>query len=78
MRLPCIFLDNTPLEMLDDIKYLGIFLTSDFHDNTDVQREMRAIYARGNAIIKKFKSCSVDVKLCHLEIKKLSSLSHIK
>jgi hypothetical protein len=34
--------------MVEDIKYLDVFLNSDFHDNTDVQSEMRAIYARGN------------------------------
>jgi hypothetical protein len=62
LRIPCIFLDNTPLEMVENIKYLGVFLTSDFDDNADIQREMKAIYARGNMIIKNFKSCSVDVK----------------
>ena len=40
--------------------YLGAFITDDCSD--DVIRQMRSIYARGNALIRNFKHCSEEVK----------------
>ena len=38
-------------------------MTSFFTDNKDIIRQVRATYARGNALICKFRKCSDDVKV---------------
>lgn len=62
LNIPCIVLDNTPLKLVDAVKYLGVFLTDDLRDDTDIKRELRSVYARGNVIIKNFKNCCVNIK----------------
>ena len=44
-------------------KYLGVLLTSTMTDDADIQRQIKATYARGNALIKQFRNCSEDVKV---------------
>ena len=56
------FLCGSELNWVDVYKYLGCFITSDLKDDRDIRRQVRAIYCRGNKIIRKFSKCSVDVK----------------
>ena len=41
---------------------LGHFITSEFADDMDIEREIRNLYIRGNTIIRRFHFLSVDVK----------------
>lgn len=63
LTVPSIFLYGKELSWVDEHKYLGIFITSCQSDFRDIRRQMRAIYARGNILIRKFGKCSVEVKL---------------
>ena len=56
------FLYGSELNWVDAYKYLGCFITSDLKDDRDIRRQVRAIYCRGNMIIRKFSKCSVGVK----------------
>ena len=51
------FLYGSKLSWVDVYKYLGCFITSDLKDDTDIRRQVRAIYCRGNMIIRKFSKC---------------------
>ena len=50
------------LKWVNEYRYLGVLLTSDFKDNRDIERQIRLIYCRGNQIIRKFSKCSTYVK----------------
>ena len=56
------FLYGNELRWVDEYKYLGCYITSDFVDDRDLKRQARAIYYRGNVIVRKFSTCSIDVK----------------
>ena len=56
------FLYGNELRWVAEYKSLGCYLTRDFVDNRDLKRQARAIYSRGNMIVRKFSTCSVDVK----------------
>ena len=55
------FLYGNQLRWVDKYTYLGCYITSDFVDDGDLKRQARAIYSRGNMIVRKFLTCSVDV-----------------
>ena len=48
---------------LTNINILVIFIMDNNKDNEDLSRELRAIYARGNLLLRKFQYCTVDVKI---------------
>ena len=52
------FLYGSKLIWVDVYKYLGCSITS----NRDIRRQVRAIYCRGNMIIRKFSKCLVNAK----------------
>ena len=62
VSVPPMLLNNVPLPIVDQIKYLGVFITSNMSDNTDIDRQKSYIYGRGNNLIKCFKYCTEDVK----------------
>ena len=53
------FLYGNELRWIDEYR---CYITSDFVDDRDLKRQARAIYCRGNMIVRKFSTCSVDVK----------------
>ena len=57
------FLYGNELCWVDEYKYMGCYITSDFVDDRGLKRQTRAIYCRGNMIVRKFSTCSVDVKI---------------
>jgi hypothetical protein len=63
LHVPKFTLDGRSLRQVSEEKYLGCIMSDDFSDDLDLSRQMRAIYTRGNMLIKNFKSCSDDVKL---------------
>ena len=63
VHVPKFTLNGRSLRQVSEEKYLGCIMSDDFSDDLDLSRQMRAIYTRGNMLIKNFKSCSDDVKL---------------
>ena len=62
LNVPPVFLCDTELKFVTDIKYLGIFLNADMTDHDDMNRHVRYLYAKGNMLLQKFKNCSDNVK----------------
>jgi hypothetical protein len=62
-NVPLVSLMGKNLTWIERCKYLGVFLSNDRNDQCDITRQLRAIYARGNILIRKFSKCSNDVKL---------------
>ena len=61
-RIPDVFLNGKVLKWIDVHKYLGVYITCDFIDDRDIIRQRNSLYAKGNALIRKFKSCTDVVK----------------
>jgi len=62
VRNPDVFLNGKILQWVSDHKYLGVYVNDLFMDDNDIKRQMKAIYGKGNTLIRKFKQCSVEVK----------------
>ena len=56
-------LSGSVLEVCDEIKYLGHFISSDLSDDKDINRQCRMLYAQANTLLRKFSMCSEDVKI---------------
>ena len=54
---------GTHLRFVDEVKYLGHIISSDLSDYSDMNRAKRAVYARGNSLVRKFGACSEEVKI---------------
>lgn len=63
--VPEVYLNGNALSWTNKQKYLGVYITDNRYDSEDLSREVRALYARGNLILRKFSKCNNDVK-CHL------------
>ena len=62
LHVPQFTLNGSIVEVVSLYKYLGVFLADDLVDDRDIQRQVKAIYARGNMLTKKFRMCSNEVK----------------
>lgn len=62
-ELPPVFLNNCSLGRVDSFKYLGHYLTSDLKDDTDIERERRALSVRANMLARRFARSSPNVKI---------------
>ena len=60
---PVFSLGQCNLDECFSYKYLGHFIHYDLSDNTDINRQCRSIYAKGNSLIRKFYRCSDSVKV---------------
>ena len=58
----CITLNGVQLKFVNEHCYLGIKMTSNMSDVSDMQRQIKCIFASGNGIIKHFRHCSEEVK----------------
>ena len=58
-------LSGNNLKHVVNHKYLGVQLTANYKDDTDIRQQCRNVYSRGNMLIRNFKTCSNEVK-CHL------------
>ena len=63
LHVPDVQLNGTNLCWVDSYKYLGIFIDSSFKDDHDIRRQIRAMYARGNMLVSKFRKCTPEVKV---------------
>ena len=61
--VPNVNLNNLPLDPVHKEKYLGAIIESSCKDDEDIARQIRGVYARGNMLISKFKSCNSDIKI---------------
>ena len=57
------FKSGKVLNVKSSHKYLGVFIHDGLKDDTDINRELRGIYARGNVLIKIFILCTESVKM---------------
>jgi len=55
---------SNQLKVVDNFKYLGYLISSKSGDNDDILHQMRLIFARTNVLLRRFKKCNTDVKLC--------------
>jgi hypothetical protein len=60
--VPSVYLNGKPLDYVTSQKYLGINITNDLSDDSDIIRQVKALYVRGNMLVHKFNHCSDDVK----------------
>lgn len=63
INLPKLSLGNNTLKWVDSESYLGAVVSSNLSDGHDIGRQTRAIYARGNNLLCKFRNCSNNIKL---------------
>lgn len=60
--VPNVYLNQLPLKWIVKKEYLGVWITEDLNDNEDIQRQLCALYSRGNMLLRKFRKCSDSVK----------------
>ena len=51
------------LTEVDDVKYLGHFISSDGKDDKDMTKACRQLYAEGNSLIRKCHMCIESVSI---------------
>ena len=73
LHVPNMYLNGELLKCVSKTKYLGVFIDNPVTDDEDIMRHVKAIYARGNIMVNRFKKCSEDVKI-HLFQSYLSSV----
>ena len=56
-------LNGNIIDVVGTHTYLGVCLADSSSDNTDISRQTKAIYGRGNVLIKKFSYCDDNVKV---------------
>lgn len=61
--VPSLYLGGDVIKLTPEHKYLGMFISNDRKDDLDIKRQVRGIYARGNALLKRFKHCNDQVKV---------------
>ena len=62
-QMPAVYLDDHPLKWVQEHKYLGVIISSDGKDDVDIDRQIKSFYVRENMLIRKFKTCSIAVKV---------------
>ena len=60
---PSFVLNGSKLAFVQSFKYLGHHIDVDLADDTDINREIRNLFARTNILLSRFRRCSVGVKL---------------
>ena len=62
VHLPTVYLNGVNLVFVESKKYLGYISTNHFRDDADIERQKRSFYVSANMLLRKFSSCSFDVK----------------
>lgn len=55
-------LNCMPLDFVKETRYLGHIISNNLSDASDMRKAKRAIYSKGNSLVRKFGACSEDVK----------------
>ena len=59
---PVFVLNGTPLEVVSNIKYLGMIICNDLSDDMELSNMYRKLCCRSNMLSRKFNLCSVSIK----------------
>jgi len=51
------------IRYVEQFKYLGHIVTDSLTDDEDINREIKNMFVRTNILLRKYKFCSVEVKL---------------
>lgn len=62
VKVPDVHLNGRKLKWISEHKYLGVHISEHFKDDSDIKRQLKYIYSKGNMLIRKFRSCSDHVK----------------
>ena len=62
LAFPVFHLSDSPLSVCQEIKYLGHIFTDNLHDDRDIYRQCRKLYAQANMLLRRFSMCSDSVK----------------
>ena len=62
---PPVYLSNDALEYVESFRYLDHIITTNFRDDSDIEREIKSLNIRGNIIVRKFGFLQKEVK-CEL------------
>ncbi|XP_045446640.1 uncharacterized protein LOC123654799 [Melitaea cinxia] len=60
---PNIHLCGTPLKQVSEFEYLGHIVNERLDDDSDIERERRALSVRGNMLARRFARCTSQVKV---------------
>ena len=62
ITVPKFYINKMCVSIVSQECYLGFMVTDDYKEDEAISKEIRSLYSRGNAIIRKFKKCTQDVK----------------
>ena len=62
LYIPKLFVNGSVLRNVEQEMYLGFIMTSRNDESDTISKETRALYARGNMLLSKFRHCTQDVK----------------
>ena len=60
---PLFTLNGKIIDESDTVRYLGHIICNSGKDDKDIMRQCQQLYARGNALFRKFHMCSMSVKI---------------
>ena len=63
LNAPPFVLNDENIPVVEEYCYLGHIIDADLNDEKDILRQRKKIYQQGNAIIRRFSMCSIDVKI---------------
>ncbi len=63
LAVPKFHLNGVELLVNKEAVYLCHFITEDFSDDRDIQRQCHKLYGQGNMLVRKLSMCSPDVKV---------------
>ncbi len=64
--MPTLYLNGSEMQYTDSMKYLGVYLNTDFKDDVDIQMQLRSLYASAITVIANFYHCSLPVTLSRI------------
>ena len=62
-KFPALTLAGTELLYVEQFKYLGHIIDNKLSDSSDIIREIKCMFTRTNILLRRFKHCSVRVKI---------------
>ena len=61
--MPCnMNIDGQKIKFVNNVVYLGVSISSDLWDDTDIARQVRYLYCAANKLKTRFFKCSIEVK----------------
>ena len=60
--MPSFRIGEKSLDIVNEVKYLGHVIRSDFTDDKDIASQLRGLYCRVNMLVKRFSKCSDYIK----------------